>query len=139
MDMTIKESMMKNQVFVSILMNKLAIIPIFFLTMCGTAPITDPPAHACSPRLDGKPTYCPDEKDLILKPVELPKEQLKGEIDIYNPHHWQSIQMMFQRNMRKGKIEQTATKPGDAINNALDNFWEQQNGSNGSTEQEKLL
>ena len=120
-------------------MKKLAIIPIFFLTMCGTAPITDPPAHACSPRLDGKPTYCPDERDLILKPVELPKEQLKGEIDIYNPHHWQSIQMMFQRNMRKGKIEQTATKPGDAINNALDNFWEQQNGSNGSTKSEELL
>jgi len=120
-------------------MNKLAIIPIFFLTMCGTAPITDPPAHACSPRLDGKPTYCPDERDLILKPVELPKEQLKGEIDIYNPHHWQSIQMMFQRNMNKGRIEQTATKPGDAINNALDNFWEQQNGSNGSTKSEELL
>ena len=53
-------------------MNKLAIIPIFFLTMCGTAPITDPPAHACSPRLEGQPTNCP--KDLILvKPVELPK------------------------------------------------------------------
>ena len=119
-------------------MNKLAIIPIFFLTMCGTAPITDPPAHACSPRLDGKPTNCP--KDLILvKPVELPKEQLKGEIDIYNPHHWQSIQMMFQRNMRKGQIERTATKPGDAINNALDDFLEVQNGSDGSTEQEKLL
>ena len=120
-------------------MNKLAIIPIFFLTMCGTAPITDPPAHACSPRLDGKPTYCPDEKDLILKPVELPKEQLKGEIDIYNPHHWHSIQMMFQRNVRKGQIEKAATKPGDAINNALDDFWEVQNGSDGSTEQEKLL
>ena len=103
-----------------------------------TAPVTDPPAHACSPRLDGKPTNCP--KDLILvKPVELPKEQLKGEIDIYNPHHWQSIQMMFQRNMRKGQIEKTATKPGDAINNALDDFWEVQNGSDGSTEQEKLL
>ena len=119
-------------------MNKLAIIPIFFLTMCGTAPITDPPAHACSPRLDGKPTNCP--KDLILvKPVELPKEQLKGEIDIYNPHHWHSIQMMFQRNVRKGQIEKAATKPGDAINNALDDFWEVQNGSDGSTEQEKLL
>ena len=103
-----------------------------------TAPVTDPPAHACSPRLDGKPTNCP--KDLILvKPVELPKEQLKGEIDIYNPHHWQSIQMMFQRNARKGQIERTATKPGDAINNALDDFWEVQNGSDGSTEQEKLL
>ena len=120
-------------------MNKLAIIPLFFLTMCGTAPITDPPAHACSLPLDGSPATCPDERDLILKPVELPKEQLKGEIDIYNPHHWQSIQMMFQRNMRKGRIEQTATKPGDAINNALDNFWEQQNGSNGSTKSEEWL
>ena len=104
-----------------------------------TAPVTDPPAHACSPRLDGKPTNCPDERDLILKQVELPKEQLKGEIDIYNPDHWQSIQMMFQRNMNKGRIEQTATKPGDAINNALDNFLEAQYGSDGSTEQEKLL
>ena len=103
-----------------------------------TAPVTDPPAHACSPRLDGEPTNCP--KDLILvKPVELPKEQLKGEIDIYNPHHWQSIQMMFQRNVRKGQIEKTATKPGDAINNALDDFMEAQYGSDGSTEQEKLL
>ena len=119
-------------------MNKLAIIPIFFLTMCGTAPITDPPAHACSPRLDGQPTNCP--KDLILvKPVELPKEQLKGEIDIYNPHHWQSIQMMFQRNIRKGQIERNATPPSDAINSALDDFWEVQNGSDGSTKQEKLL
>ena len=101
-----------------------------------TAPVTDPPAHACSPRLDGKPTYCPDERDLILKPVELPKEQLKGEIDIYNPHHWQSIQMMFQRNARKGQIEKTATKPGDAINSALAEF---NYGSNGSTESEELL
>ena len=94
-----------------------------------TAPVTDPPAHAQEV----------DDRDLILKPVELPKEQLKGEIDIYNPHHWQSIQMMFQRNARKGQIERTATKPGDAINNALDDFWEVQNGSDGSTEQEKLL
>ena len=104
-----------------------------------TAPVTDPPAHACSPRLDGKPTYCPDpnDKDLILvKPVEIPKEQLKGEIDIYNPHHWQSIQMMFQRNVRRGQIEKTATKPGDAINSALAEF---NYGSNGSTESEELL
>ena len=117
-----------------------AIIPIFFLTMCGTAPITDPPAHACSPRLDGKPTNCPDERDLILVPKPLiPREQLKGEIDIYEPMHWHQLNMMFQRNMNKGRIEQTATKPGDAINNALDNFWEQQNGSNGSTKSEELL
>ena len=100
-----------------------------------TAPVTDPPAHACSPRLDGKPTNCPDERDLIL----LPREEAKGEIDITNPYHFQSLQIMFQRYMRKGQIEKTATKPGDAINNALDDFWEVQNGSDGSTEQEKLL
>ena len=120
-------------------MNKLAIIPIFFLTMCGTAPVIDPPAHACSPRLDGEPTYCPDpnDKDLILvKPVEIPKKQLKGEIDIYNPHHWQSIQMMFQRNVRKGEIEKNATQPADAINNALIEF---NNGSNDPTKSEELL
>ena len=45
MDMNIKESMMKNPVFVNTLMNKLLIIPMFFLTMCGTAPVT-PPAGA---------------------------------------------------------------------------------------------
>ena len=47
--------------------------------------------------------------------------------------------MMFQRNIRKGQIEQNATNPVDAINSALHNFWEQEHGSNGSTEQEKLL
>ena len=116
-------------------MNKLAIIPIFFLTMCGTAPMTDPPAHACSLPLDGSPANCPDERDLIL----LPREEAKGEIDITNPYHLQSLQLMFQRNVRKGQIERNATKPGDAINNALDDFMEAQYGSDGSTEQEKLL
>ena len=106
-----------------------------------TAPVTDPPAHACSPRLDGKPTYCPDERDLILvkpKPF-IPREEARGEIDITNPHHWQSLQMMFQRNVNKGKIERNATLPSDAINSALDDFMEAQYGSDGSTEQEKLL
>ena len=40
-----KESMMKNLVFVYTQMNKLLILPMFFLTMCGTAPVT-PPAGA---------------------------------------------------------------------------------------------
>ena len=77
-------------------MNKLAIIPIFFLTMCGTAPVT-PPAGACSLPLDGSPANCPDERDLIL----IPRQELKGEVDIYNPDHWVQMQMMFQRNIRK--------------------------------------
>ena len=94
-------------------MNKLAIIPIFFLTMCGTAPITDPPAHAQEV----------DDRDLIM----IPRQELRGEIDIYNPDHWQSIQMQFIKN---------ATLPSDAINNALAEF---NYGSNGSTESEELL
>ena len=103
-----------------------------------TAPVTDPPAHACSPRLDGKPTYCPDERDLILvepKPL-IPRDEARGEINIRDPYHWQSLQMMFQRNMRKGQIEKNATLPSDAINNALAEF---NYGSNGSTESEELL
>ena len=123
------------------MMNKLLILPLFFLTMCGTAPVT-PPAQACSPPLDGSDFTCPpwdvELDDLKPKPL-LPKQELKGEIDIYEPMHWHQMQMMFQRNARRTRMEQNATKPSDAINNALDNFWEVQNGSDDSTEQEKLL
>ena len=116
-------------------MNKIIILlPIFLLSMCSDAPVT-PPAGACSLPLDGSPANCPDERDLIF----LKREEPKGEIDITNPHHWQSLQMMFQRNVNKGKIERNATLPSDAINSALDDFWEVQDGSDGSTEQEKLL
>ena len=97
-----------------------------------TAPVTDPPAHACSLPLDGSPANCPDERDLIL----LTREEAMGEIDITNPYHFQSLQMMFKRNMRKGQIEKNATLPSDAINNALAEF---NYGSNGSTESEELL
>ena len=134
-----KESMMRNLVFVCTQMNKLAIIPIFFLTMCGTAPITDPPAHACSLPLDGSPANCPTTLDDIKPKPTLPREELRGEIDIYEPMHWHQMQQMFIRNARRTQIEQNATLPSDAINNALDNFWEQENGSNGSTKSEELL
>ena len=102
--------------------------------MCGEAPVT-PPAGACSLPLDGSPANCPDERDLIF----LKREEPKGEIDVTNPHHLQSLQMMFQRNLKKGEIERNATLPSDAINSALDDFMEAQYGSDGSTEQEKLL
>ena len=108
-----------------------------------TAPVTDPPAHACSPRLDGKPTFCPEPDDIpfdpkpIVKPKPIiPKEELRGEIDIYNPMHWHQMQTMFQRNARRNQIEQTATKPSDAINSALAEY---NYGSNDTTEQEELL
>ena len=66
----------------------------------------------------------------------IPRQELRGEIDIYDPAHWQSIQMQFMKNARKGQIEKTATKPGDAMNSALAEF---NYGSNGSTKSEELL
>ena len=104
-----------------------------------TAPVTDPPAHACSPRLDGEPTFCPEPDAVCLSldcPPLIPKEELRGEIDIYNPMHWHQMQTMFQRNARRNQIEQTATKPSDAINSALAEY---NYGSNDTTKQEELL
>ena len=130
-----KESMMKNQVSVCTQMNKLIlIIPLFFITMCGEAPVT-PPAQACSLPLDGSPANCPDHLD---KPL-LVREEMRGDVDIYNPEQWMQIQGMFLRNARRTRMEQNMTLPADAINNALDNFWEQEDGSNGSTKSEELL
>ena len=113
------------------MMNKLLILPLFFLTMCGTAPVT-PPAQACSPRLDGGETYCPP----FDEDIKLPREEIRGEIDIYNPMHWHQMQTMFQRNARRENIEKNATTPTDAINKALMEF---EYGSNGSTESQELL
>ena len=90
-----------------------------------TAPVTDPPAHAQEV----------DERDLIF----LKRDEPKGEIDIYEPTHWYQMQMMFIRNERRKRIEENMTLPSDAINSALDDFMEAQYGSDGSTEQEKLL
>ena len=126
-----KESMMRNLVFVCTPMNKLLIIPMFFLTMCGTAPVT-PPAGACSLPLDGSPANCPDTFD----DIKLPRQELKGEVDIYDPMHWHSINQMFIRNARKTKIEKNMTQPEDAINKALAEF---NYGSNGSSESKELL
>ena len=111
-------------------MNKFIILPLI-LVGC-TAPVTHPPAEACSPRLDGKPTNCGED-------VFIPKKEVKGEVDVYDINHWHTLHSVYIDNLRRSRIEQTATKPADAINSALDNFWEQKDGSNGSTEQEELL
>ena len=118
-------------------MNKFLILP-FILVGC-TAPITDPPAHACSPRLDGEPTNCPEPDVVCLSldcPKLLPREELRGELDVLNVHQWNDIHHMFIRNQRREQIEKNMTLPADAINNALAEF---NYGSNGSTESEELL
>ena len=132
-------------------MNKLVVIlPLFLLSMCSDAPVT-PPAGACSLPLDGSPANCPPP-DVVFclsldcpsipkpkpKPI-IPRKELKGEVDIWNVNQIHQMQMMFLHNERQANIENNMTHPSDAINNALEQFWEVQDGSNGSTEQEELL
>ncbi len=118
-------------------MNKLVVIlPLFLLSMCSDAPVT-PPAGACSLPLDGSPANCPTtwpDKD-----IKLPRKELKGEVDIWNANQLHQMQFLFLENKRIEQAENNLTQPSDAINNALEQFWEVQDGSDGSTEQEELL
>ena len=87
------------------MMNKLLILPLFFLTMCAPAPVT-PPAGAFE--------------------LEIEESQWN--------HVYDAIEYIKQ-----GQRERKMTDPSDAINSALDDFMEAQYGSDGSTEQKKLL
>ena len=105
-----------------------------------TAPVTHPPAEACSPPLDGSDFTCPPPDFIPPKPKPIiPRPQPNGEIDVWNPHHLINLQMMFERNKKIEDIENNATRPSDAINSALDNFWEKQDGSNDPSKQKELL
>ena len=87
-------------------MNKLIlIVPLFFITMCGEAPVT-PPAGAFE--------------------LEIEESQ------------WNYVYDAIEY-IKQGQRKKKMTDPSNTINSALDDFWEVQNGSDGSTEQEKLL
>ena len=118
-------------------MIKFLLLPIILVGCTG--PVTDPPAHACSPRLDGKPTKCPEPDAACLSldcPKLLPREEMRGEIDLYDPNHWQQMQFFWLRNARRNEVEKNMTQPEDAINNALLEF---NNGSNDPSKSEELL
>ena len=119
------------------MMIKKIILLSIILGGCTTPP--DPPAYACSPRLDGGPTYCPppDSGPIFPKPKPLPKPTpVKGEIDIWsNTGLWQ-LHYMYQRAERRRQIEANMTHPVDSINKALLEF---NYGSDGSTKSEELL
>ena len=103
---------------------------------CTTPP--DPPAYACSPRLDGKPTYCPppDGGPTFPKPKPTPPDGPRGEIDIWsNAGLWQ-LHHMYHRYERRKHMEANMTPPSDSINKALLEF---NYGSDGSTKSEELL
>ena len=105
------------------MMIKKIILLSIILGGCTTPP--DPPAYACSPRLDGKPTYCPppDGGPIFPKPKPLPKPTpVKGEIDIWsNAGLWQ-LHYMYQRAERRRQMEANMTPPSDSINKALMEF-----------------
>ena len=74
--MIMKESMMKNQVFVSIPMNKIyATCIIGAIAWCAAA-------QACSLPLDGSPANCPPF-DGDFDDIKLPREELRGETVSY--------------------------------------------------------
>ena len=98
------------------MMNRFLLLPLI-LVGC-TAPVTDPPAHACSLPLDGSPANCPE----TLDDIKLPRTEVKGEMDIYDPYHWNTLHGVYIDNLRKSRIEQTATKPSDSIDQALLEF-----------------
>ena len=43
-------------------------------------------------------------------------------MDIYDPYHWNTLHGVYVDNLRKSRIEQTATKPSDSIDQALLDF-----------------
>ena len=118
-------------------MNKLVVIlPLFLLSMCSDAPVT-PPAGASE--LPPNPATVPSPYIKPAGKITIPRKELKGEVDIWNVNQIHQMQMMFLHNARQANIENNMTQPSDAINNALEQFWEVQDGSDGSTKQEELL
>ena len=96
------------------MMIKKIILLSIILGGCTTPP--DPPAYACSPRLDGQPSYCPppDGGPIFPKPKPLPKPTpVKGEIDIWsNAGLWQ-LHYMYQRYEKRKQMEANMTPPSD--------------------------
>ena len=112
-----------------------------------------PSAEACSPRLDGEPTYCPDFDDVVLRdpspPVE--KEEEPRYIKDWNTRSVTFIDTREDKpfvimdtynhminKLRNWKSEKERTPAEDSINNALANL-EWNYGSDDPTEQEELL
>ena len=99
-------------------MYKIYLVPILLsLSMCAPAPVT-PPAHA----------------EIVTY-----REELQGEVNLYNPDQWMQMYGIYERNRRREIMEQNMTDPITSINSALENFWEETNGNNDPTESEELL
>ena len=117
-----------------------------------------PKAEACSPRLDGEPTYCPDFDEVLVRKFEdtVTDESFDEEFpddfthtvtlydtrdddpfDIAHMGHSFPTGEWIQK-MREHESRKTRTQPEDSINKALEDM-ELDYGSDDPTEQEELL
>ena len=114
-----------------------------------------PKAEACSPRLDGEPTYCPPWDEVLVKePEGITEESFDEEFpdafthtvtlydtrdddpfDIAHMGHSFPTDQWIQK-MRDHESRQKRTPIEEMINNTLTEY---EYGSDGSTEQEELL
>ena len=107
-----------------------------------------PSAEACSPRLDGEPTYCPDWDDVLVREFEetIIDEEIPDAFthtvtlydtrdDIAHMGHSFPTDQWIEK-MRQHEAQQDRIPIEDMINNTLTEY---ENGSNGSTESEELL
>ena len=111
-----------------------------------------PKAEACSPRLDGEPTYCPPWDGVLEKPV---KEEVVSIQEEDIPDYYSNRVTLYDTRMahmghsfptagewiqkvRDHEAKKTRTDPEDSINNALANM-EDLYGSDDPTKQEELL
>ena len=111
-----------------------------------------PKAEACSPRMDGEPTYCPDWDDVVLRdppsaPVEEEEEPRyindweQGKVVFYDTREDTPLVIMDTYNhmvdkLRNWKQEKERTPIEDMINSSLAEY---KYGSNDPTKSEELL
>ena len=122
-----------------------------------------PSAEACSPRLDGEPTYCPPMDDIVTcqaigcvkDPVVQPQGINDKSFTTDFPNYWMEHNQEYHQvtlvdtreedkwdygtviqRMREWKNRQERESVEDMINSSLAEY---ENGSNDSTKQEELL
>ena len=110
-----------------------------------------PKAEACSPRLDGEPTYCPPwDEVLVREPEGITDESFDEEfpdafthtVTLYDTrydlahmgHSFPTGEWIEKMRDHESRIKRSPVE--DMLNSSLAEY---ENGSNGSTEQEELL
>ena len=112
-----------------------------------------PKAEACSPRLDGEPTYCPDFDEVLVRKFEETVTDESFDEEFINPFSINRVTLYDTRTAHMGhdiptgewidkirdyESRQTRTQPDDAINKALEDM-EFEYGSDDTTLTEELL